>query len=51
MLNSNPKVTSVFHENPEIILRTFRTPEAAETHPLDNLFILFAGKNTLYREP
>lgn len=64
MLDSNPKVSSVFHENQEIVLPTFCCPDSDEVHPLDvgeilrnylqatssfrlvdNLFILFAGKN------
>lgn len=35
MLDSNPKVMSVFHENQEIVLPIFRAPEAAEAHSLD----------------
>ena len=35
MLGSRPKVTSVFHENQEIVLPTFKSPESTEVHPLD----------------
>lgn len=35
MLGSNPKVTSVFHEDQEIVLSTFRAPGAVKAHPLD----------------
>lgn len=35
MLGSNPKVTSVFHENQEIVLPTFRSSEGQTVHPLD----------------
>lgn len=35
MLGSNPKVTSVFHENQEIVLPIFRTTEDSSIHPLD----------------
>lgn len=35
MLGSNPKVTSVFHENQEIVLPTFRMSDNQEIHPLD----------------
>lgn len=35
MLDSNPRVTSVFHENQEIDLPTFRVPESTTIHPLD----------------
>lgn len=34
-LGSNPKVTSIFHENQEIVLPTFNTKEGQEVHPLD----------------
>ena len=35
MLGSNPKVSSVFHENQEVVLPTFRSSDSNETHPLD----------------
>lgn len=35
MLGSNPKVTSIFHENQEISLPTFRSAGNLEIHPLD----------------
>lgn len=34
MLDSNSKVTSVFHENLEIVLPTFRVMESTNVHPL-----------------
>ena len=35
MLNSNPKVTSVFHQNQEIVLPTFRSSYESNPHQLD----------------
>lgn len=35
MLGSNPKVTTIFHENQEIVLPTFRSTEDSNVHPLD----------------
>lgn len=35
MLDSNPKVTSVFHDNQEIVLPIFKMAESERAHPLD----------------
>ena len=35
MLGHKPKVTSVFHENQEIVLPIFRSSEGSDVHPLD----------------
>ena len=35
MLGSKPKVTSIFHENQEIVLPTFHSSEGSMVHPLD----------------